>query len=101
MSKLLSVWHFICKHKYVITVLVFLVALGVLDENSLIRRYSNKREISRLHDEIDEYQREYDESTRKLNELMENSEAIEKVAREKYLMKKPNEDIYIFEETKE
>ena len=100
MSKLLTVWHFVCRYKYLITVLIFLVVLGVLDENSLVRRYSNKREIGRLHEEIGNYRREYDESTRKLNELMENSEAIEKIAREKYLMKKPNEDIYIIEEVK-
>lgn len=100
MSKLVTVWHFICRYKYLITVVIFLIALGVLDENSLMRRYSNKREIGRLHDEIGQYKKEYEESTRKLNELMENSEAIEKIAREKYLMKKPNEDIYIFEEVK-
>lgn len=99
MSKLLTVWNFICRYKYLITVVAFLVAVGVLDENSLIRRYSNKREIGRLNDEINKYRKEYDESTKRLNELMENPEVMEKVAREKYLMKKPNEDIYVFEET--
>ena len=29
---------------------------------------------------------------------MNNPEALEKIAREKYKMKKPNEDIFIFEE---
>lgn len=99
MSKLLTVWKFICRHKYLITVGVFLITVGILDQNSLLRRFSNKREISRLHDEIEKYQQEYDESTRRLNELTENPGAMEKVAREKYLMKKPNEDIYVFEET--
>lgn len=98
MSKLLTVWNFISKHKYLITVALFLVIIGFLDENNLIRRASNKREIMRLHNEIEKYRHEYEESTRKLNELVENPEAMEKVAREKYLMKKPNEDIYVFEE---
>ena len=40
----------------------------------------------------------YEEDTERLNELSTNPEAIEKIAREKYLMKNPNEDIYIFEE---
>lgn len=97
MSKLLIVWNFICRYKYLITIIFFLVAVGILDENSLMRRFSNKREISRLHDEINKYQKEYDESTERLNELMERPDAMEKVAREKYLMKKPNEDIYVFE----
>ena len=29
---------------------------------------------------------------------MSNPEAMEKIAREKYLMTKPNEDVFIFEE---
>ena len=39
-----------------------------------------------------------EKSSEELKELTSNPEMLEKVAREKYLMKKPNEDIYIFEE---
>ena len=38
------------------------------------------------------------EDTEKLKELTTNPEALEKIAREKYLMKKPDEDIFVFEE---
>lgn len=58
--------------------------------------YAN--EISRLNNEIEKYRAEYEESTERLNELAVDSGAIERIAREKYLMKKPNEDIYVFEE---
>lgn len=98
MGKLLTVWNFIRKHKYLITVLIFAVIIGFLDENSIVRRASNQREIITLHKEIDKYQAEYDENTKRLNELMTNPDAMEKVAREKYLMKKPDEDIYVIEE---
>ena len=33
-----------------------------------------------------------------LKEISSNPEELEKVAREKYLMKKPDEDVYVFEE---
>ena len=56
------------------------------------------REESRLRDEIEKYRKEYEENTERLNELAVDSGAIERIAREKYLMKKPNEDIYVFEE---
>lgn len=98
MSKLLSVWNFICRNKYYITIGLFVAVIGFIDENSLVRRAKNKREISNLQEEIKKYQAEYEESTERLNELTENPAAMEKVAREKYLMKKPNEDIYVFEE---
>lgn len=98
MSKLLTVWKFIQHHKYLITICIFGVIIGFLDENSLYRRIKYAREIVLLEDEIEKYRKDYAESTRRLNELNSNPEAIEKVAREKYLMKKPNEDIYVFED---
>ena len=78
--------------------MAFLVVIVFLDENSLIQRAQPKREISTLKSEIARYRKQYEEDTRKLKELMNNPEALEKIAREKYLMKKPNEDIFIFEE---
>ena len=97
MSRLLSIWNFIRKYKYYITVGIFIVVIGFIDENSLVRRGKNRHEMSELEKEIEKYKSEYDESTRRLNELTANPAAMEKVAREKYLMKKPNEDIYVFE----
>ncbi|MEG1685832.1 MAG: septum formation initiator family protein [Bacteroides sp.] len=101
MSRLLSVWNFIRRHKYLITVFVFSIIIGFVDENSMLRRVSNLREINQLHEEIGKFKAEYQESTTRLNELTANPEALEKVAREKYLMKKPNEDIYVFQEEEE
>lgn len=98
MGKLLTIWEFIGRHKYVITISAFAVIIGFLDENSAIRRIGYAREISRLQSEIKKYRADYEENTEKLNELSTNPEAIEQIAREKYLMKKPNEDIYVFED---
>lgn len=98
MGNLLTIWEFIGKHKYLITILIFAAIIGFLDENSVIRRIGYTREISRLQSEIDKYRADYEENTKKLNELSSNPDAIEQIAREKYLMKKPNEDIYVFED---
>ena len=67
-------------------------------ENSLVRRLGYEREISQLKEEIEKYRTDYEENTKRLNEISTNPDAIEQIAREKYLMKKPNEDIYVFEE---
>ncbi len=69
-----------------------------LDENSIIRRLSYTREEMLLREEISKYRSEYEENTKRLNELQADSSAIERIAREKYLMKKPNEDIFVFED---
>lgn len=98
MDKLISMWDFICRRKYLITVVAFTVIIGFLDENSLLRRFKYEREISQLKEEIEKYRADYEENTKRLNELNTNPDAIEQIAREKYLMKKPNEDIYVFED---
>ena len=98
MDKLITIWSFICRRKYLITVVAFAVIIGFLDENSLFRRLGYEREISQLKEEIEKSRADYEENTKRLNELNSNPDAIEQVAREKYLMKKPNEDIYVFEE---
>ena len=89
---------YIRKHKYLITIVAFLVIIVFLDENSLIQRAKHQQEISTLNSEIEKYRKQFEEDTEKLKELTSNPEAMEKIAREKYLMKKPNEDIFIFEE---
>ena len=100
MDKLITIWSFICRRKYLITVVAFAVIIGFLDENSLFRRLGYEREISQLKEEIEKYRADYEENTKRLNELNSNPDAIEQVAREKYLMKKPNEDIYVFEDNR-
>ena len=89
MDKLITIWSFICRRKYLITVVAFAVIIGFLDENSLFRRLGYEREISQLKEEIEKYRADYEENTKRLNELNSNPDAIEQVAREKYLMKKP------------
>lgn len=98
MSKLVELWEFVRCHKYLITVVLFLLIIGVLDENSLIRRVQYWHEISTLKSEIEMYREQYEKDSRMLKELTTHPDELEKVAREKYLMKKSNEDIYIFEE---
>ena len=98
MGKLISIWSFIRRRKYLITVVAFAVIIGFLDENRLVRRFGYEREISQLKEEIEKYRADYEENTKRLNEITTNPDAIEQIAREKYLMKKPNEDIYVFED---
>ena len=98
MGKLISIWEFICRRKYLITIVAFAVIIVFLDENSLLRRLGYELEISQLKEEIEKYRSYYEENTKRLNEISNNPDAIEQIAREKYLMKKPNEDIYVFED---
>lgn len=85
--------------KYIITLAIFALVICFLDgENNIFRRMDLNRQISNLKVEIDNYRKEYDENTRKLELLQSDTVSIEKIARENYFMKKPNEDIFVFKE---
>ena len=98
MGKLLTSWTFFRRHKYWVVTIAFIVIIGVLDENSLMRRAMHKYEIAELKSEIERYTEQFEEDSRRLEELDNNPEAMEKIAREKYLMKRPDEDVYIYAE---
>ena len=96
MGRLLTIWSYIRKYKYVAASLVFLLIIGVLDENSLWVRFGRKADIANLRREIEKYEAQYDAETAQLEALRSDPEAVERMAREVYLMKRPNEDVYVF-----
>lgn len=96
MSKIHSVWLFMCKHKYFITILFIALIVGVVDEDSFMNRHPRQVHIDVLRQEIAHYKHQYDEADSKIRELESNKKAVEKIARERYLMKRANEDVFVF-----
>ena len=43
MSKIHSAWLFMCKHKYLLTVLLIVLFVGVVDEDSFLNRHLGKK----------------------------------------------------------
>lgn len=66
--------------------------------NSFVQSFLYDQQIHGLKKEIQHYQGVIEEKQNKLNELQSNKKNLEKFAREQYLMKKDNEDIYIITE---
>lgn len=98
MSKLSQYTDFLKRHKILVIIVSYIFFIGIIDKNSLWKRLKYDREISGLQDEIKEYHRQYERDLSLLDAIKSDQEAMEKVAREKYLMKKDNEDIFLFEE---
>lgn len=93
-----SIKHWIFKLKYVVALVVFAAFLGFIGESSLVNRFAQQREISRLKEEIDEYNRKFAQDKKTLDALKHDPEAVKEVARGNYFMKTDNEDIFIVEE---
>ena len=65
------------------------------DENSFLTRMKYDMQISDLEEQIDEYNSQYERDDQKLKELRRNPRAITKIARENYMMKADDEDIFV------
>ncbi|MCF8276077.1 MAG: septum formation initiator family protein [Flavobacteriales bacterium] len=78
------------------TGLVFLVWMTFFDENNFITLVKNQLKLSELESEKEHYVNEIAQSTADLKLLQNDKELLEKFAREKYLMKKDDEEIFVF-----
>jgi len=88
----------IFKNFYWVTGLCFLVWMLFLDSNDLISRFKLGSKLRTLEKEKQYYQAKIKEVEEDRKELLTNKELLEKFAREKYLMKKEKEDIFIIQE---
>ena len=83
---------------YFLTAFVFLLWMITLDSNNLFARYQLSSKLRSLENEKEYYVEKIKEVEKDRDELFGDRESLEKFAREKYLMKKDTEDIFIVEE---
>ncbi|WP_298761251.1 septum formation initiator family protein [uncultured Psychroserpens sp.] len=84
------------KNIYAIVFVVFAVWMLFIDSNSLIIHRELNKDMNDLNDEKEYYKSGIEKDNKAIKELS-TEEGVEKLAREKYYMKKENEDIYIIE----
>lgn len=85
----------ILKNKYLITGVAFLLLMLFLDRNNLVSQYKMRKELHGLRQELQFYRDQAAKDSAELSRLMGDSLELEKLGREKYLMKRDSEDIYI------
>lgn len=83
------------KNKYALIALFFLVWMTFFDRNDFISQYSYNQELKKLESDREYYQAEIEKNKKEAFELMSDPDNLEKFAREKYLMKKDDEDIFL------
>ena len=83
------------RNKYFLVSSIFLVWMVFFDRNDLFSQWEYHQQVSKLQQERDFYQKETAKVHQDLDELTSNKGKLEKFAREKYLMKKDNEDVFV------
>jgi len=94
-KKLLSLLATVARHKYLITIVIGVLFIGFIDENSFMQRIKYDIQINGLKEEINKYNAINDSANAQLEKLKRDPGYTEKIARERYFMKADDEDIFI------
>lgn len=82
-------------NKYLITFLIFIVWMVFLDNHNFMFVGKNMKKLKTLKTEKEYFKDKIETENQKIEELQSSSENLEKFAREQFLMKKENEDIFV------
>jgi cell division protein DivIC len=87
------------KNKYLLTAVGFTIWILFIDDRDFITtHFRHKKELAKLEQSKKYYQGQITSTKAELEKLKSNPSTIEKYAREKYFMKKDNEDIFLIQE---
>ncbi len=85
----------ITRNKYFLFTICFLLWMVFLDSNDIRTQIRLTKQLHELEQEKEFYEKKIETVKKDRQELLSNDKLLEKFAREKYLMKKPSEDIYV------
>ena len=85
-------------NKYLLVLIVFGIFITFFDEYNLISRWNTYLKTKQLEQEVKFYKEEIENNKQKMIELQSSNENLEKFAREQFLMKKDDEDVFIIKE---
>lgn len=85
----------VVKNKYLLTLLGLAVWLTFFDRNDIFTQYNLRQEVVKLEQERDYYLSEIASNKKSIRELQTNDKSLERFARETYLMKRDNEDVFV------
>ncbi len=93
MAKLVSV----LTNKYLLTALALGIWMLYFDQNDFISIQERKKELQKITDNINYLNTEIAQMEKENSDINSKPLAIEQYAREHYLLKRDNEDVYVIE----
>ncbi len=89
-------WAKLITNKYIIATLAFVALLFFSDRNNIIDQFKLRKQYSKVKAEHKFYKQQIEDAKKQRDELFTSDKNLEKFAREKYLMKKDDEDVFVF-----
>ena len=84
-------------NRYIIATLIFAVIIIFVDQYNIFSQFKTFKKLKKAQDQVEYYEKEIKEQQEVLDNLHRDSALMERIAREKYMMKRDNEVIYIIE----
>lgn len=100
MEQLKNIIH-LFRNKYIIALTVFTILMLFIDHNNIFNQLERKKQLNELLASKKFYQQQIDQTKKNLSDLQNNAAALEKYAREKYLLKRDNEDVFVVDNEQE
>ncbi|MEI6950585.1 septum formation initiator family protein [Paraflavisolibacter sp. H34] len=88
-------------NKYILASTAFVVWLLFFDRNDVLTQFERQGELEELQESKQYYADQIKQERQSLEELRSNPITIEKYARERYGMKRDNEDVFIIQKAGE
>ena len=86
-------------NRYFIAIVAFVVWMLFFDQRDFFLQRDRAAELKKLEQAKAYYQKEISTTQEQLNNLQSNPGAVEKYARERYLLRRAGEEVYLFEDT--
>ena len=90
-----AVWK---RYRYGWVALFFIIITFVIGDSNLYKHYVCTKKIRDMEENIKRHREELETTRKKTDDIRNDKESLERYAREEFLMKKENEDIYIIED---
>ena len=84
-------------NKYIIVTLIFAVIIIFVDQYNIFSQVKNHKILKETKKQVEFYEQEIKNQQDILDNLHKDSVLMERIAREKYMMKRDNEVIYVIE----
>lgn len=91
-------WHKVYSvlvNKYFLSIVGFSVWIIFFDQHNLLDRYKSRQHLNQLKKDIVFYQEKIHSDREKIKLLKTNPQNLERFAREQYLMKAPDEEVFV------
>ena len=97
--KIVNILMSVFTSRYLLAITAFAVWIIFFDESNLFVQRQRTRELNDLNRKIEYYRTQVDQTKQELKSLQNDPAILEKYAREKYFMKRDNEEIFIIDST--